>query len=73
MDKKTTSEKEAAFKALEKANNIELAEIAKHTLGYNPFLIDRQKLILPSVTRARTLAIFKEKIQSGKMDFAKNE
>jgi len=73
MDKVRASEKEAAFARLEKANNAELAELAKHTLGYDPFVLDRRKLILPSVTRARILAIFREKIQTGKITFEKNE
>lgn len=73
MDKVKASQKEAAFARLEKGTNDELAQMAQATLGYNPFKIDGAKLILPSHTRARILAIFKEKIQSGKLTFEKNE
>jgi hypothetical protein len=73
MDKKTASQKEAAFARIEKATNQELAELSKHVLGYDPFALDKQKLILPSATRAKVIKIFKEKIQNNKIDFQKND
>lgn len=69
--KNTAREKEEAFGRLEKATNDELAAIAQATLGYNPFVVDR--FVLPSVTRAKLLKIFREKITTDKLTFEKNE
>lgn len=73
MPKHTPREKEAAYHTLEKATNDELAQVAKHVLGYDPFELDKKKLILPSATRAQTLAILKTKIISNQMTFEKND
>lgn len=79
MDKKkqrpkhTPREKEGAYERLSKATNEELAQIAIHVLGYDPFVLDKRQLHLPSYTRARTLAILKAKIVTNQMTFKKNE
>jgi len=67
----TAREKEAAFARLAKATNDELGLIAKNTLGYNPFEVDR--LALPSSTRAKLLSIFKDKIVKNQIKFEKHE
>lgn len=73
MSKLTPTQKEEAYKRLEKATNDELRAVAKHVLGYDAWDMDRKKLILPSVTRARVLSILKEKIQNDKIRFEKND
>jgi hypothetical protein len=73
MNKPTAREAQAAYNRLEKATNNELAQVSKHVLGYDPWSLDAPKLILPSVTRARILLIFKTKLQKGEINFQKQE